>query len=140
MPYELERFVAEQEPVYGDVLGELRRGRKSGHWIWFIFPQVAGLGHSVMSQRFAISSLDEARQYLAHPVLGVRLRKCAEIVLRIRGRSANEIFGSVDAMKLRSCMTLFLRAAPDEAVFQKVLDRYYGGLADETTDARLGSR
>jgi uncharacterized protein (DUF1810 family) len=140
MPYELERFVAEQEPVYSDVLGELRRGRKSGHWIWFIFPQVAGLGHSVMSQRFAISSLDEAREYLAHPVLGVRLRKCAEIVLTIRGRSATEIFGSVDAMKLRSCMTLFLRAAPDEAVFQQVLDRYYGGLADETTDARLGSR
>jgi uncharacterized protein (DUF1810 family) len=137
MPFDLERFVFAQEPVYDGVLEELRRGRKTGHWIWFIFPQVAGLGHSAMSQRFAISSLDEARAYLAHPVLGARLRECAGIVLAARGPTAEEIFGSLDAMKVRSCMTLFHRAAPDEAVFLQVLDRYYGGVADEATDARL---
>jgi uncharacterized protein (DUF1810 family) len=137
MPYDLDRFLAAQEHVYDGVLEELRRGRKTGHWIWFIFPQVAGLGHSAMSQHFAINSLNEARAYLAHPVLGTRLRECAGVVLATRGRTAEEIFGSTDAMKLRSCMTLFHRAAPDEPVFVQVLDRYYGGGADEATDARL---
>jgi uncharacterized protein (DUF1810 family) len=137
MPFDLERFVREQEHVYDSVLEELRRGRKTGHWIWFIFPQVAGLGSSAMSQRFAIASLDEARAYLAHPVLGARLRECAGIVLATRGRTAEEIFGSLDAMKVRSCMTLFHRAAPDEPVFEDVLDRHFGGAADEATDARL---
>ncbi len=137
MPYDLNRFVVEQGYVYEDVLGELRRGLKTGHWIWFIFPQIAGLGQSDISRRFAIGSLDEARAYLAHPVLGARLRECAGIVLATKGRTSEEIFGSLDAMKLRSCMTLFHRAAPDEPVFAQVLDRYYGGVADEATDARL---
>jgi uncharacterized protein (DUF1810 family) len=139
MPYDLERFLEEQQDVYDDVVDELRRGRKTGHWMWFIFPQVAGLGYSFMSQRFAISSLDEARDYLAHPVLGPRLRECARIVLETKDRTAEEIFGSIDAMKLRSCMTLFHRAVPDETVFTQILDRYYGGVADEATDARLGA-
>jgi uncharacterized protein (DUF1810 family) len=137
MPYDLDSFVVEQERVYDDVLEELRRGRKTGHWIWFIFPQIAGLGHSAMSQRFAIASLDEARAYLAHPVLGARLRECAGLVLATEGRTAVEIFGETDAMKLRSCVTLFLRAAPGEPLFAQVLERYYGGVADEATDARL---
>ena len=123
--------------MYDGVLRELQAGRKTGHWIWFIFPQISGLGHSAMSQHFAIVSLDEARAYLAHPVLGTRLRECAGVVLAIKGRSATEIFGSTDAMKLRSCMTLFLRAAPDEPLFAQVLDRYYSGVADRATDERL---
>jgi len=138
MPYDLDRFLVEQRDVYDAVLEELRRGRKTGHWIWFIFPQITGLGYSFMSQRFAISSLDEAREYLAHPVLGARLRECAGIVLETRARTAEQILGSIDAMKLRSCMTLFHQAAPEEPVFTQVLDRYYGGVADEATDARLG--
>ena len=137
MPPNLERFVEAQEHVYDSVLTELRSGRKTGHWIWYIFPQIAGLGHSAMSQQYAITSLAEAIAYLAHPVLGARLRECAGVVLDIRGRTAEEIFGSIDAMKLRSSMTLFHRAVPDEPVFAQVLDRYYGGAADEATDARL---
>ncbi len=137
MPYDLERFMAAQEYVYEGVLSELRRGFKTGHWIWFIFPQVAGLGHSDTSRYFAIGSLDEARAYLAHPVLGARLRECARIVLETEGRTAEDIFGPTDAMKVRSCMTLFHRAAPDDPVFAHVLDRCYGGVADEATDARL---
>ena len=135
--FDLERFVVAQRGVYEGVLEELRRGRKVGHWIWFIFPQIAGLGYSAMSQQYAISSLDEARAYLAHAVLGARLRECTEIVLATTGRTALEIFGSIDAVKLRSSMTLFHRAAPDEAVFAQVLERYYDGTADEATDARL---
>jgi uncharacterized protein (DUF1810 family) len=137
MPPDLERFVEAQEHVYDSVLTELRSGRKTGHWIWYIFPQIAGLGHSAMSQQYAITSLAEAIAYLAHPVLGARLRECAGVVLDIRGRTAEEIFGSIDAMKLGSSMTLFHRAAPDEPVFAQVLDRYYDGAADEATDARL---
>lgn len=137
MTYDLERFVTAQEGVYAGVLGELRSGRKTGHWIWFIFPQVAGLGLSSISQYYAIGSLDEALAYLAHPVLGARLRECAEIVLETKGRTASDIFGSLDAMKVRSCMTLFHRAAPDEPVFMQVLDQFYEGVADEATDARL---
>jgi uncharacterized protein (DUF1810 family) len=138
MPYDLNRFVVAQEHTFGVVLDELRSGRKSTHWIWFIFPQIAGLGQSATSQHYAITSLEEARAYLAHPLLGARLRECAAIVLATRGRTAEEILGSVDARKLRSCMTLFHRAAPDEPVFRQVLDRYYGGMADEATDIRLG--
>lgn len=134
---DLGRFVTAQQGVYEGVLDELRRGRKVGHWIWFIFPQVAGLGHSAMSQMYAISSLDEARAYLAHPVLGPRLRECVAIVLATTGRTALEILGSIDAVKLRSSMTLFHRAAPDEAVFGQVLERYYDGRPDDATDARL---
>ena len=137
MTFDLDRFVSAQAGVYEGVLDELRQGRKTGHWIWFIFPQVAGLGSSSMSQHYAIGSLDEARAYLAHPVLGARLRECAGIVLGTQGRTASDIFGSLDAMKVRSCMTLFHRAAPDEPVFAQVLERFYGGVADEATDARL---
>jgi uncharacterized protein (DUF1810 family) len=135
--YDLDRFVGEQGHVYDGVLDELRRGRKTGHWIWFIFPQIAGLGQSAMSQRFAIESLDEARAYLAHPVLGPRLRECVEILLGIEGRSAEAIFGSIDSRKVRSSMTLFHRAAPDEPAFAAVLDRYFDGVPDTLTDDRL---
>jgi uncharacterized protein (DUF1810 family) len=137
MPYDLERFLAAQERVYDDVLDELRLGRKATHWMWFVFPQVGGLGHSAMSQRYAISSLDEARAYLAHPILGARLRECAGLLLAIEGRTAQEVFGPIDARKARSSMTLFHRAAPHDPVFTQVLDRYFGGVADEATDARL---
>jgi uncharacterized protein (DUF1810 family) len=137
MQYDLNRFLAEQQHIYAAVLEELRRGRKTGHWIWYIFPQLAGLGRSQMSRDFAIGSLDEARAYLAHPVLGSRLRECAGALLSIQGRSAEEILGSVDAMKVRSCMTLFHRAAPDEPVFTQVLDRFYGSVADAATDDLL---
>ena len=137
--FDLDRFVAAQQGVYESVLDELRRGRKVGHWIWFIFPQVAGLGRSAMSELYAISSLDEARAYLAHPVLGPRLRECAAIVLATKGRTALEIFGSIDAVKLRSSMTLFHHAEPEDAVFAQVLDRFYDGAVDEMTEARLGS-
>ncbi len=137
MPYDLNRFLVEQQHSYGGVLEELRRGRKTGHWIWYIFPQIAGLGRSQMSRDFAIGSLDEARAYLAHPLLGSRLRECAGALLSIEGRSAEEILGQIDAMKVRSCMTLFHRAAPDEPVFRQVLDRFYGGVADAATDDLL---
>jgi uncharacterized protein (DUF1810 family) len=135
--YDLERFVTAQDRDYDTVLEELRRGRKSSHWIWFIFPQIAGLGRSEMSRWFAMSSLEEARAYLAHPVLGPRLRECTRLVLAIEGRTADDIFGPVDAMKLRSCMTLFQRAARDEPEFGLVLDRFFGGLADEATLSRI---
>jgi uncharacterized protein (DUF1810 family) len=137
--HDLERFVVAQQGVYDGILRELRAGRKSGHWIWFIFPQLAGLGRSSMSQHFAIGSLDEARAYIAHPVLGSRLRECTEIVLAISGRTAVEIFGSLDAMKFRSCMTLFHRTAPQDPLFALVLDRYFDGVPDAATDALLAS-
>ena len=137
MPSGLERFIEAQDSVYGRVLEELGSGRKLSHWMWFIFPQLAGLGSSEMSQRYAIHSLDEARAYLAHPVLGARLRECAGLLLATSGRSAEEIVGPVDARKLRSCMTLFHRAAPSEPLFGRVLERFYGGVADAATDALL---
>jgi uncharacterized protein (DUF1810 family) len=133
----LDRFVVAQDPVYATVVEELRQGRKASHWMWFVFPQIAGLGRSDMSRRYAIESLQEALEYLADPVLGPRLLECAGIVLATRGRTAVEIFGSIDAIKLRSCMTLFHRAAPDERVFKDVLDRYFGGVPDPATDALL---
>jgi uncharacterized protein (DUF1810 family) len=138
MPHDLDRFVQAQSGVYAGALAELRRGQKIGHWIWFIFPQIIGLGHSELSLYYGIASLDEAKAYLAQPVLGSRLRECAAAVLSVTGRSADEIMGSTDAMKLRSSMTLFHRAAPDEPVFHEVLVRYYGGVADSKTDALLG--
>jgi uncharacterized protein (DUF1810 family) len=137
MTDDLERFVREQDRDYDHVVAELRRGRKTSHWIWFIFPQIAGLGRSAMSQHFAIASLDEARAYLAHPVLGERLRECVGLLLAVEGRSADQIFGALDAMKVRSSMTLFHRAAPDEPDFRQVLERFYGGVPDPATDARL---
>ena len=135
--HDLERFVLAQGGVYDGVLDELRRGRKVGHWIWFIFPQVAGLGYSAMSQQYAISSLHEARAYLAHPVLGARLRECAEVVLATKGRTALEIFGPIDAVKLRSSMTLFRRADPRIAEFGDVLDAFFDGVPDPATEELL---
>jgi len=137
MAPDLDRFFVAQRRVYAGVLDELRRGRKEGHWIWFIFPQISGLGRSAISREFAIASLDEARAYLAHPVLGSRLHECAGIVLTLKGRAATDIFGALDAMKVRSSMTLFHRADPDEPVFGQVLFAFYDGVADEATDARL---
>src|SRR4051795_3865404 len=115
-PYDLQRFVEAQNTggIYARAVEELRRGRKTSHWMWFVFPQIAGLGRSETSRYYAISSLDEAKAYLAHPVLGPRLRECAGLVVQAQGQSAEQIFGGIDAQKLQSSMTLFLRAAPDE--------------------------
>jgi uncharacterized protein (DUF1810 family) len=137
--FDLERFVAAQDAhgTYDRAVEELRQGSKVSHWMWFVFPQIAGLGYSATSRRYAIASLDEARAYLAHPVLGPRLRECAGIVAGTRGRSAEQIFGGTDAQKLHSSMTLFLRADPEEPLFREVLDRYFGGRADTATDDRL---
>lgn len=138
MVFELERFVAAQEGVYQGALRELRGGRKTGHWIWFIFPQLVGLGHSETSRLYGVASADEARAYLAHTVLGPRLRESVSAVLATSGASADQIFGSLDAMKVRSSLTLFHRAAPDEPLFRRMLDRFYSGVTDEATDALLG--
>ena len=140
MAFDLERFVAAQQGAYENAVRELRAGRKTSHWMWFVFPQVDGLGRSWMSQQYAIRSLDEARAYLAHPSLGPRLRECAALVLASRDRTAEQIFGGIDAVKLRSSMTLFHRAAPEEHAFSDVLDRFYGGRPDEATDAILSGR
>jgi uncharacterized protein (DUF1810 family) len=138
-PFDLERFVAAQNQggVYDDAIGELRSGRKTSHWMWFVFPQIAGLGRSSTSKRFAISSLDEARAFLDHPVLGPRLTESTEIVANSRWRTAEQIFGGVDSQKLHSSMTLFMRAAPDEPLFRRVLDEYFDGLPDPATDHLL---
>jgi uncharacterized protein (DUF1810 family) len=136
-PFNLGRFVDAQAPVYDEVRRELKVGRKRSHWMWFIFPQIAGLGQSPMSIRFAIASLDEAKAYLAHPVLGARLRECARLTFDVEGKSARGIFGSIDEMKFRSSMTLFARAAPDEDIFQRCLDQYFDGSPDPATSARL---
>jgi uncharacterized protein (DUF1810 family) len=138
-PYDLRRFVSAQDDggTYDTALGDLRRGRKTSHWMWFVFPQVAGLGHSPTSRHFAIRSLDEARAYLAHPVLGPRLVECAGALAATEARTAEQIFGAIDALKLRSSMTLFLRAAPEQPVFAMVLDRYFDGEADLATDRLL---
>ena len=136
-PFDLERFVEAQAPVYEQVRREMEAGRKQSHWMWFIFPQIAGLGQSPMSIRFAIASLDEAKAYLAHPVLGPRLRECARLALNVEGKSAREIFGSIDEMKFVSSMTLFARAAPDEVVFQRCIQKYFVGNPDPATLARL---
>jgi uncharacterized protein (DUF1810 family) len=136
-PYNLERFVTAQSATYERALGELRRGSKTSHWMWFVFPQIAGLGLSEMAQLYAIASLDEAQAYLRHPVLGQRLRECAAVVAETTERTAEQIFGSIDAMKLRSSMTLFLRAAPEDEVFAMVLQRYFDGEPDPATDRQL---
>jgi uncharacterized protein (DUF1810 family) len=124
---DLERFVRAQDGVYDTALAELRAGRKRSHWMWFVFPQIAGLGSSPAARQYAIRSLDEARAYLDHPVLGPRLREAAGAVLAVGGRTASDIFGYPDDLKLRSSMTLFARAAGDPGVFQQVLERYYEG-------------
>jgi uncharacterized protein (DUF1810 family) len=137
--YDLQRFVAAQDAggTYDRATAELRAGRKTSHWMWFVFPQVAGLGYSPVSRTYAISSLAEARAYVAHPVLGARLIECATILAGLPGRTAEQIFGEVDALKLRSCITLFIRAAPGEPVFRQVLDQYFGGEPDAATEQRI---
>ena len=137
-PFDLERFVRAQDGgVYEQALRELRAGDKRSHWMWFVFPQVGGLGRSPMAQRYAISGLPEAHAYLAHPVLGPRLVEASQALLELSGRDPVRVLGSTDAMKLRSSMTLFEAAAPDERVFGEVLERYFGGERDEATTTRL---
>ena len=140
-PFKLSRFVTAQDEhgTYDRALGELRNGRKTSHWMWFVFPQVDGLGMSSTSRFYAISGLDEARAYLAHPVLGQRLLACARVVADLPDRSADDIFGGIDAQKLCSCMTLFHRAQPGEPAFARVLARYFAGQADPATDRLLAS-
>jgi uncharacterized protein (DUF1810 family) len=138
-PHELRRFIRAQDEgaTYERAVAELRAGRKTSHWMWFVFPQIAGLGRSPMAQRYAIATLDEARAYLAHPLLGPRLLDCARILTELTGRTAREVLGETDAMKLRSSMTLFAHAAPDEPLFGEVLDLYFDGIRDEATEQRL---
>ena len=138
-PHDLARFVTAQDAdgTYVRALAELRAGRKTGHWMWFVFPQIAGLGQSENSRRYAIASRAEAAAYLAHPLLGPRLIETARILEASRALSATEILGPVDARKLHSCMTLFLRAAPSEPLFGRVLERYFAGAADRNTDRLL---
>jgi uncharacterized protein (DUF1810 family) len=137
--YDLQRFVNAQDKgdIYDRALDELHRGRKQSHWMWYVFPQVAGLGSSAMAEKYAISSFAEAKAYVAHPVLGPRLVACAEALIAIDSHDPVQVVGAVDSLKLRSSMTLFERAAPDEPVFGKVLEQYYDGRRDEATLARL---
>jgi uncharacterized protein (DUF1810 family) len=132
-PFELERFVEAQVGVYRSAVRELTEGSKQGHWIWFIFPQILGLGLSPTSQRYAIRSLAEAEAYLAHPILGARLRECVGVVCSVLGYSAEAIFGDLDAMKFHSSMTLFACASPTEALFQLALEKYFQGSKDLRT-------
>jgi uncharacterized protein (DUF1810 family) len=137
-PYHLSRFLRAQEDDYPQALSEIRSGRKRTHWMWYVFPQIEGLAQSSTSQHYAIKSLEEARAYLAHPVLGPRLLECAEAVVRVDGRSATEIFGSPDDWKLRSCATLFACVSPPGSVFDRLLAKYYGGERDGKTLDLLG--
>jgi len=136
-PFNLARFTSAQEAVYDRALAEIRRGDKRSHWMWFIFPQIDGLGFSSTTKHYAIKSPEEARQYLAHPVLGPRLLACADAVLTVSGRSASDIFGSPDDQKLQSCMTLFESVAGLDSVFGRVLDKYYQGKRDQRTQEIL---
>ncbi len=138
-PYNLERFVNAQEAVYEQVLGELRAGCKESHWMWFVFPQIAGLGRSPISVFYAIASLDEAKAYLAHPILGCRLRECMQAMLAAEGHTARQILGTVDEAKFRSSMTLFMKAAPEMPLFGECLRKFFGGAADPATLARLSA-
>ena len=140
MAFDPDRFVQAQDPVLVAVRSELTAGRKRSHWMWFVFPQLAGLGHSDMARRYAIASLAEARAYLAHPVLGARLAECAALVNAVEGRSAREILGSPDDLKFRSSMTLFAEAGPSAAVFAASLRRYFDGVADPATMLLLAGR
>ena len=135
--FDLDRFVNAQDPVYSDVLAELRTGKKRTHWMWFVFPQIAGLGQSEMARKYAITSGDEAAAYLAHPVLGARLRECARVVAAHHDMEIGEIFDGPDDLKFHSSMTLFADVAPDEAVFQSCLDQFFDGKSDAGTLARL---
>jgi uncharacterized protein (DUF1810 family) len=141
-PYNLDRFLTAQNDggTYDQALAELRGGSKRGHWMWFVFPQIAGLGQSATSRLYAISSLAEARAYLRHPVLGPRLIECADAVAGLKNRTAGQIFGGIDAQKLHSSVTLFLHAAPGETVFRKILDQYFQGQPDPATDELLAGQ
>lgn len=137
-PFDLDRFVGAQASTYQRVVTEIRSGRKQSHWMWFVFPQMQGLGYSATARRYGITGLPEARAYLAHPVLGARLRQCAELLERLdAGESATDIFGSTDAMKLRSSLTLFAQAAGRESIFERLLDKYFAGERDHLTLAVL---
>ena len=133
--FNLKRFVDAQEPVFDEALRELARGNKRTHWMWFVFPQLAELGRSGMARHFGIRSLEEARGYLHHPVLGPRLRQCCETLLQVEGRNVHEIFGSPDDIKFRSCLTLFELAAPQEPLFARCIDKYCGGERDPLTSS-----
>jgi uncharacterized protein (DUF1810 family) len=135
--FDLQRFVTAQNPVYEEVCAELRDGRKQGHWMWFIFPQLRGLGHSQMATAFGIASRDEAEAYLNHPVLGTRLRECTQLVNLLEGRSIGQILGYPDDLKFRSSMTLFARVAADTEVFKQALEKYFEGEPDPLTLERL---
>ena len=132
-PFDLQRFVAAQQPLYAQVSAELAAGAKTSHWMWFVFPQLKGLGRSSTALHYGIVSLAEAQAYAQHPLLGARLRECCGLLMRVQGRSALQIFGSIDALKLRSCLTLFERAAPHEPLFGQLLDKYCGGERDSGT-------
>ncbi len=136
-PFDLQRFVDAQRDSYDAALAELRAGAKRSHWMWFVFPQIAGLGRSATAQHFAISGTDEARAYLAHPVLGPRLVECTQALLDLESTDAVAVLGSIDAQKLRSSMTLFAHVRPDEPRFRAVLDRYFAGAEDDATTSRL---
>jgi uncharacterized protein (DUF1810 family) len=136
-PYDLQRFVDAQAGTHAQALAELRAGRKAGHWMWFVFPQVAGLGRSPTAQHYAVSGLDEARAHLAHPLLGPRLVQAAQALTDLDGHDPVAVLGPVDAVKLRSSMTLFAHADPAQPVFRAVLDRYFGGQEDDATTSRL---
>jgi len=139
-PYDLNRFVRAHEENYEQALSELERGRKESHWMWFIFPQLDGLGSTPISRFYSIKSRDEARAYLAHPVLGPRLTQCAQAILAIDGKPATAILGSPDDLKLRSCATLFAHVSPPGSVFERVLDKFYSGERDPATLRLLASR
>lgn len=132
-PHDLQRFLDAQHGVYDDALAEIRAGEKNSHWMWFIFPQLAGLGSSPMAQRFAIGSAGEARAYLQHAVLGPRLIRCAQAALQVQGRSAQQIFAYPDDMKLRSSATLFASVSPPDSVFHRLIEKYFGGRGDART-------
>jgi uncharacterized protein (DUF1810 family) len=132
-PYDLQRFRTAQDNVYQDACAELRAGQKRSHWMWFVFPQIRGLGSSSMAQFYGVSSGDEARAFLNDPVLGQRLRECTRLINQVEGRSVQQIFGSVDALKLRSSMTLFAHIAPEEPLFRRALDKFFDGAADDRT-------
>ena len=139
-PFDLDRFVRAQASDYERALAEINEGSKRSHWMWYVFPQLAGLGQSPTSQHYAINSVDEARAYLAHPILGPRLMECASAVLDVHDKTAHEIFGSPDDLKLKSSATLFALVSPDDSIFHRVLEKYFGGHADERTLALVYPR
>jgi len=136
-PYNLERFASAQQAIYPQVVSELRAGYKTSHWMWFVFPQIRGLGRSPISLEYAISSRQEAAAYLQHPILGPRLKECTQLVLDVENRSAEEIFGSPDDLKFRSSMTLFAQVSPDDDIFARALQQYFNGVQDQLTLDRL---